>query len=100
MIVSSSASGGILAGVDIGTLTCRLLIAQISPSGSLRELRSDRRILRLGQDVDRNGLLRTDAMERVVATLKEWRHLIDDCQVESSAAVARKAERGAEKEEK
>jgi exopolyphosphatase / guanosine-5'-triphosphate,3'-diphosphate pyrophosphatase len=53
MSVSSRASGRILAGVDIGKLTCRLLIAEISPSDSLRELRSDRRILRLGQDVDR-----------------------------------------------
>ncbi len=99
MIVSSSASGRILAGVDIGTLTCRLLIAEISSSGSLRELRSDRRILRLGQDVDRDGVLRTDAMERVVATLKGWRHLIDDCQVESSAAVATSAVRDAKNRE-
>ncbi len=99
MTVSPSASVRILAGVDIGTLTCRLLIAEISPSGGLRALRSDRRILRLGQGVDRDGVLRTDAMERVVATLKEWRHLIDDCQVESSAAVATSAVRDAKNRE-
>ena len=41
-----------LAGVDIGTLTCRLLVADLSPSGRLIEVRSDRRILRLGEGVD------------------------------------------------
>jgi exopolyphosphatase/guanosine-5'-triphosphate,3'-diphosphate pyrophosphatase len=34
-----------LAGVDIGTLTCRLLIADLSPGGRLIEVRSERRIL-------------------------------------------------------
>ena len=41
-----------LAGIDIGTLTCRLLIADVAPSGRLIEVRSDRRILRLGEGVD------------------------------------------------
>lgn len=99
MTISSTASVRILAGIDIGTLTCRLLIAEISPSRGLRELRSDRRILRLGQGVDRDRVLRTDAMERVVATLKEWRHLIDGYQVESSTAVATSAVRDAKNRE-
>jgi len=41
-----------LAGVDIGTLTCRLLIADLPPGGRLIEVRSERRILRLGESVD------------------------------------------------
>ena len=40
------------AGIDIGTLTCRLLIADLTPGSPLKELRSDRRILRLGEGVD------------------------------------------------
>lgn len=99
MTISSTASVRILAGIDIGTLTCRLLIAEISPSRGLRELRSDRRILRLGQGVDRDRVLRTDAMERVVATLKEWQYLIDGYQVESSTAVATSAVRDAKNRE-
>jgi exopolyphosphatase/pppGpp-phosphohydrolase len=46
-----------LAGVDIGTLTCRLLIADLLPSGQLREIRSERRILRLGEGVDQTKQL-------------------------------------------
>lgn len=96
MPVSPSASGRILAGIDVGTLTCRLLIAEVSQSGKLREIRSDRRILRLGQGVDRDRLLRPDAMQRVVATLKAWRQIMDDCHVESSSIVATSAVRDAQ----
>jgi exopolyphosphatase/guanosine-5'-triphosphate,3'-diphosphate pyrophosphatase len=99
MPVSPPAAGRILAGIDVGTLTCRLLIAEISPSGELREIRSDRRILRLGQGVDRDRFLRPDAVQRVVATLKEWRQVMDEYQVESSSIVATSAVRDAKNRE-
>ncbi len=99
MTISSTASVRILAGIDIGTLTCRLLIAEMSPSGGLRELRSDRRILRLGQGVDRDRVLRVDAMEGVVDTLKEWRQVIDGYHVEAATAVATSAVRDARNRE-
>ena len=85
----------IFAGIDIGTLTCRLLIAELTPAGGVRELRSDRRILRLGEGVDRDRVLRPDAMQRVVAALKEWGQLIDRYHVEAAAAVATSAVRDA-----
>lgn len=84
-----------VAGIDIGTLTCRLLIAEVSSSRHLREVRSDRRILRLGEGVDKDRVLRADAMARVVATLKEWRQIIDAYQVEVTAVVATSAVRDA-----
>ncbi|WHZ22435.1 MAG: Exopolyphosphatase [Nitrospira sp.] len=95
MTVPPMASPRMLAGIDIGTLTCRLLIAELTPSGRLRELRSDRRILRLGQGVDRDRVLRVDAMQRVIDTLKEWRQVIDGHQVEASTVVATSAVRDA-----
>jgi Exopolyphosphatase len=95
MTVSPTPSERILAGIDIGTLTCRLLIAEFTTSGGLRELRSERRILRLGQGVDRDRVLHTDAMERVIGTLKEWRQVIDGYHVEASTAVATSAVRDA-----
>lgn len=91
----SLGSQRILAGVDIGTLTCRLLIVEFSPIGDMRALRSDRRILRLGQDVDDGRMLRADAMDRVIATLKEWRQVIEEVQAEATAAVATSAVRDA-----
>lgn len=95
MIPETTAPPRIFAGIDIGTLTCRLLIAELTSAGGLRELRSDRRILRLGQGVDRERVLRADAMARVVATLKEWRQVIDGYHVDAATAVATSAVRDA-----
>lgn len=84
-----------LAGIDIGTLTCRLLIADVAPGLPLKELRSDRRVLRLGEGVDRTKQLRTAAMDRVIQCLQEWRDAIDASQVDAVAAVATSAVREA-----
>jgi exopolyphosphatase/guanosine-5'-triphosphate,3'-diphosphate pyrophosphatase len=82
-----------LAGVDIGTLNCRLLIADLSPSGRLIEIRSERRILRLGEGVDQIKQLSVVAMDRVLQCLKEWREMIDASHVDATAA--RRDERSA-----
>ena len=84
-----------LAGVDIGTLTCRLLIADLLPGGRLREVRSDRRILRLGEGVDQTKQLSGTAMDRVLQCLKEWREIIDASHVDAAAVVATSAVRDA-----
>ena len=85
-----------LAGVDIGTLTCRLLIADLLPGRRLREVRSDRRILRLGEGVDQTKQLSGTAIDRVVQCLKEWREIIDSSSVDATVAVATSAVRDAE----
>ena len=84
-----------LAGLDIGTLTCRLLIADISTNGRLSELRSERRILRLGEGVDQTGRLSMAGMDRVIQCLREWRERIDASHVVATAAVATSAVRDA-----
>ena len=84
-----------LAGIDIGTLTCRLLIADLLVNGSLKELRSERRILRLGEGVDRSKRLTDAAMERVTQCLKEWQAVIDSYNVAASTVVATSAVRDA-----
>jgi exopolyphosphatase/guanosine-5'-triphosphate,3'-diphosphate pyrophosphatase len=61
----------ILAGIDIGTNTLRLLIAEIGPA-LYREIGSDRRITRLGQDLDRTGELSREARERSIKTLADF----------------------------
>jgi exopolyphosphatase/guanosine-5'-triphosphate,3'-diphosphate pyrophosphatase len=83
------------AGVDIGTLTCRLLIADLPPGGRLLEVRSERRILRLGEGVDQTKRLSGAAMDRVIQCLKEWRELIDAAPVDATAVVATSAVRDA-----
>ncbi|MEO5864966.1 MAG: Ppx/GppA phosphatase family protein [Nitrospiraceae bacterium] len=84
-----------LAGVDIGTLTCRLLIADLAPGGRLIEIRSERRILRLGEGVDQTKQLSVVAMDRVLCCLREWREIIDASHVDAVAAVATSAVRDA-----
>jgi exopolyphosphatase / guanosine-5'-triphosphate,3'-diphosphate pyrophosphatase len=84
-----------LAGVDIGTLTCRLLIADLPLHGPLNELHSERRILRLGEGVDQTKRLSQAAMDRVVQCLKEWREVIEGYRVDACTAVATSAVRDA-----
>jgi len=84
-----------LAGVDIGTLTCRLLIADLSPGGHMVARRSERRILRLGEGVDQTKRLNGAAIDRVLHCLKEWREIINVSSVERVAVVATSAVRDA-----
>lgn len=83
------------AGIDIGTLTCRLLIADLNPGQPLKELRSDRRILRLGEGVDRTKRLSSAAMDRTITCLQEWHNVINGYHVEAIAVVATSAVRDA-----
>ena len=85
-----------VAGVDIGTLTCRLLIADVSATGSLTERCSERRILRLGEGVDQSKRLKNEAMDRVLECLREWRRVIDRYLVQARTAVATSAVRDAQ----
>lgn len=83
------------AGIDIGTLTCRLLIADLGSGQSLQEVRSDRRILRLGEGVDQTKRLSPAAMDRVIHCLHEWRNVLNGYHVEASSIVATSAVRDA-----
>ncbi len=84
-----------LAGIDIGTLTCRLLIADLPANGRLQELCSERRILRLGEGVDQSKRLKQEAMDRVIQCMKEWRATMESYHVDAQAAVATSAVRDA-----
>ncbi|MCW3000548.1 MAG: Ppx/GppA phosphatase [Solirubrobacterales bacterium] len=63
--------------VDIGTNSTRLLIADVTPEGGVTELERHSTVTRLGQGVDTAGALAPEAMERVFATLRTYRGLID-----------------------
>lgn len=82
-----------LGGIDIGTLTCRLLVAEVNFPDGFRELLSDRRILRLGEGVDRHKRLSESAMDRVVAVLKEWKIQVASQRLKAMAVVATSAVR-------
>src|SRR2546425_7532934 len=62
----------IYAGIDIGTLTLRLLIARIGDDGRLHELASERRIVRLGEGLQPGRRLQPAPMARALETIAEW----------------------------
>ncbi len=84
----------ILAGIDIGTNTLRLLIADIGPD-TFREVQSDRRITRLGQGLDRTGTLAREAEERSLKVLSDFADSIRRHEVLHTAAIGTSALRNA-----
>lgn len=83
----------LLAGIDIGTLTCRLLVADVNPPDEFKVVDVDRRILRLGEGVDQHKRLSQAAMDRVVATLKAWKERIAKYPLKAMVVVATSAVR-------
>lgn len=79
-----------LAGIDIGTNTFRLLVAEANKN-SINEVYSGRKITRLGEGVSVTGLLKEEAIERGLKALKEFRNIIFAHKVEAVAAVATSA---------
>jgi exopolyphosphatase / guanosine-5'-triphosphate,3'-diphosphate pyrophosphatase len=83
----------LLAGIDIGTLSCRLLVAEVNPPREFKVVDVDRRILRLGEGVDQHKRLSQAAMDRVVATLKAWKERIGKYPLKATVVVATSAVR-------
>lgn len=67
-----------VASIDIGTNSTRLLVAeQGEVAGTLRTVERLMTITRLGQDVDRTGVLAEEAVARTVAALEGYREVMD-----------------------
>ncbi len=88
-----------VACIDIGTLTCRLLIGEVDGSGPVKPVFSGRKILRLGEGVDQTKQLKPEAMTRVIEVIREWQGVIDQHGVQASTAVATSAVREAHNRE-
>jgi exopolyphosphatase/guanosine-5'-triphosphate,3'-diphosphate pyrophosphatase len=84
----------ILAGIDIGTNTIRLLVTDTSET-TRRELYSGRTITRLGQELDRTGILAPEAQERSLKAIEEFSRIIGRHSVDRIAAVGTSALRNA-----
>jgi exopolyphosphatase/guanosine-5'-triphosphate,3'-diphosphate pyrophosphatase len=84
----------ILAGIDIGTNTLRLLVAETGPD-TFQELCSERRITRLGQDLDRTGMISREAQQRSISALLDFRDSIGRHDVLHTAAIGTSALRKA-----
>jgi exopolyphosphatase/guanosine-5'-triphosphate,3'-diphosphate pyrophosphatase len=85
-----------VAAVDIGTNSTRLLIADVDgETGALKQLARESRVTRLGEGVDATGTLSDAAIDRVLATLADYRAQIDAHDCEANLAVLTSAVRDA-----
>lgn len=90
---------GRYAAIDIGTVTCRMLVVDVGESG-LHELTREYAITNLGEGVDTTGELKPEAMERVVRAIDGFLAVRDslsapDHPVIRTVAVATSAARDA-----
>jgi exopolyphosphatase / guanosine-5'-triphosphate,3'-diphosphate pyrophosphatase len=84
-----------VAVVDIGTNSTRLLVADVTDDGRLTELERRTKVTRLGDRLGETGVLADDAMGRVLATLGEYRAVIEERRAERAIAVLTSAVRDA-----
>ncbi|MGW6537142.1 Ppx/GppA phosphatase family protein [Streptomyces sp. NPDC055011] len=86
-----------VAGIDCGTNSIRLLVADVHPeTGELVELDRRMTIVRLGQGVDRTGRLAPEALERTFAACRAYAEVIRELGAERIRFVATSASRDAE----
>jgi len=79
------------AAVDIGTNSCRLLIAEKKTDESFDILNRKLEITRLGEGVDQNKILKEKAVNRVFKVLKKYKAIIDEFQVDRVRIVGTSA---------
>ena len=97
-----------VAAIDCGTNSTRLLVARSVDGGGYETIERLMTITRLGQDVDRTGRLADEAIERVLACLREYKaanwgalrqlEVLDDCDRRELQLEARNGDRSFEVE--
>lgn len=86
-----------VAGIDCGTNSIRLLVADCDPAtGEFVELDRRMTIVRLGQGVDKTGRLAPEALERTFAACRDYAGVIKELGAERIRFVATSASRDAE----
>ena len=93
-------SGPRAAGIDCGTNSIRLLVADVEAGGSsdgrLMDVHREMRVVRLGQDVDGTGRLAAEAIERTRVALVDYAEIIRQTGTRTIRMVATSATRDAE----
>ena len=84
-----------VAAIDCGTNSIRLLIADVSRRGPLVDVVRTQEVVRLGQDVDRTGMLDPAALERTLAAVQRYATVCREHGVETTRFVATSATRDA-----
>jgi exopolyphosphatase/guanosine-5'-triphosphate,3'-diphosphate pyrophosphatase len=87
-----------VAAIDCGTNSVRLLVADLHPGGdgvAKTDLHREMRVVRLGEGVDRTGVLSAGALERTRVALVDYAATCAELGVETTRMVATSATRDA-----
>ncbi len=84
-----------VAGIDCGTNSIRLLVADLEPVGGLSDVHREMRIVRLGEGVDETGRLADAAIARTRDALVDYAETIRRTGAERVRMVATSASRDA-----
>jgi exopolyphosphatase/guanosine-5'-triphosphate,3'-diphosphate pyrophosphatase len=84
-----------VAAVDCGTNSIRLLVADVAPDGTLVDVVRRMEIVRLGQDIDRTGVIAPEAMARTLAAARTYAHQCRELGADRVRFVATSASRDA-----
>lgn len=74
---AQTASAPLYAAIDIGTVTCRLMVARCS-QGKLDIQARRSSFVHLGEDVDKTGVLKPEAIARTDEKVGEYLQIIDE----------------------
>lgn len=90
--LSASCSGhalrpGRYAAIDIGTVTCRMLVADVDAQGMLHEVRREYAITNLGEGVDATGMLGCEAMRRTADVIAGYQDILSTCEPDDGSGV-------------
>jgi len=85
-----------VAAIDCGTNSIRLLVADVdTEAGTLVDLERTNEVVRLGQGVDRTGLLAPEALARTLDAARRYREVCERLGVDAVRFVATSATRDA-----
>jgi len=85
-----------VAGIDCGTNSIRLLVADVDDAGRLTDVDRRMEVVRLGQGVDRTGRIAPEAMERTLEAARRYAGICADLGTERIRFVATSASRDAQ----
>ena len=83
-------AAGRYAAIDIGTVTCRMLVADVDAAGAIHEVDREYAITNLGEGVDATGMLLPAAIDRTVETVEGY-CAVRDRLAEQGAPIALEA---------
>lgn len=91
MACDHSYKPGLYAAIDIGTVTCRLLIASVDVSGCISEVMRKTNICNLGVGVDSTHRLQDDAIARTVSVLRDYSDALEQIALREDANICVRA---------